>query len=82
MHKKAIKTGLSSQWDDYRKLRNQVTNMLRKARRDYFSSKLEQNRSNPRAFWNVLRQVLRGKADHLRIDKLIVDGNEIKVSKV
>ena len=62
MHKKAIKTGLSSQWDDYRKL--------------------EQNRSNPRAFWNVLRQVLRGKADHLRIDKLIVDGNEIKVSKV
>jgi len=38
--------------------------------------KLEQNRANPKAFWNTLRQVLPGKKNRNEIEKLVVDGND------
>ena len=50
VHKKAVRSGCISDWNEYKHLRNQVTSMNRKARKHYFSEKLEQNRSNPKAF--------------------------------
>ena len=51
--------------------------MNRKARKYYFSEKLEQNRANPKAFWNTLRQVLPGKKNRNEIEKLVVNGNDL-----
>lgn len=77
IHKKAVKSGLSQDWDLYKFLRNRVTKLNRKSRRDYFADKLEQNRAKPRAFWNILRQVLPSKRKHLEINKIVVDNEEV-----
>ena len=41
-HKKAIRTGLTEDWQKYRRLRNQVTSSNRKNRKAYFKNKLQE----------------------------------------
>ena len=53
VHKKAKKSALPRNWSEYRRLRNNVTKMNRKARKSYFRNKLEENRSKPKAFWDI-----------------------------
>ena len=58
-HKKAIKHGLSTDWNEFKRLRNMVTSINRKRRKNDFATKLEENRGNPRAYWKkTLRQIL------------------------
>ncbi len=80
-HKKAVKSGLTSDWVEYRCLRNKVTSVNRKARRNYFAKKLQENRSNPRKFWNTLHIVLPSKSNRDEIDKLVVGDKELTDKK-
>ena len=77
MHKKAKRSGLSQDWNEYRRLRNKVTEINRKARKDYFRNKLEENRGKPKAFWDTLRLVLPSKKNCNEIERLVVDGEEL-----
>ena len=77
VHKKAKKFGLKQDWDEYKRLRNKVTKLNRNAKKKYFRNKLEETRGRPKAFWNVLRQVMPSKKHRNEIDKLVVDGKEI-----
>ena len=82
MHKKAKRPGLSQDWNEYRRLRNKVTEINRKARKGYFRNKLEENRGKPKAFWDALRLVLPSKKncneiDCNEIERLVVDGEEL-----
>ena len=52
LHKKAIKHGLSTDWNEFKRLRNMVTSINRKRRKNDFANKLDENRGNPRAYWN------------------------------
>ena len=76
-HKKAIRTGLTEDWQKYRRLRNQVTSSNRKNRKAYFKNKLQENRANPKAYWNTLHQVLPSKDRSTKIEKLLIDGNQV-----
>ena len=58
-----------------------MTSANRKARRNYFSNKLIENRSNPRAFWNILRSVLPSKSNRSVINKLVVNDKELTNKK-
>ena len=84
VHKKAKKSGLMQDWDEYKNLRNKVTKLNRKTRKKYFRNKLEENRGRPKAFWNILRQVMSSKknGNEIEIDKLVVDGKEINDRQV
>ena len=44
IHKTALKFDNEASWTSYRRLRNQVTRVLRKNKRDYFRNKLEANK--------------------------------------
>lgn len=77
VHKRASKSRLSSDWNAYKSLRNRVTAINRKARKNYFKNKLEENRSKPKAFWDTFRQVLPSKKNRIEIDKLVVDCKEL-----
>ena len=56
-HKRAKTYRLSSDWNEYKLLRNKVTAMHRKARKHYFRNKLEENRGQPKAFWDTQIQI-------------------------
>lgn len=73
-HKRAKTSRLSSYWNEYKFLWNKVTAVNRKARKNYFRNKLEENRGKPKPFWDTLSQVLPSK---INIDKIIVDGKKL-----
>ena len=79
VHKRAKTSRLSSDWNEYKLLRNKVTAMNRKARTKYFRNKLEENRGKSTAFWDTctLHQVLPSKISCTDIDKIVVDGKEL-----
>ena len=76
-HKIALSSGFPEARDSYKLLRNQVTNMNRKARTNYLSSHLQKNATNPKAFWNILRNVLPGKDKGRYIQNLVEDGKDL-----
>ena len=76
-HKIALSSGFPEAWDSYKLLRNQVTNVDRKARTNYSSSHLQKNATNPKAFWNILRNVLPGKDKGRYIQNLVEDGKDL-----
>ena len=47
-------------WKEYRRMRNNVTTKIRKARRDYYSNKLSAA-ENSNQIWNILKDVLPNK---------------------
>ena len=47
------------------------------ARKKYFRNKLKENRGRPKAFWNMVRQVMPSKKNRNEIDKLVVDGKVV-----
>jgi hypothetical protein len=77
VNKKAKWSGLSQDWNEYKRLRNKVSEINRKARKDYFKNKLEENRGKPKAFLGTWRLVLPSKKNFNEIEKLVVDGKEL-----
>ena len=77
VHKKAKKSALPQDWSEYRRIRNNVTKMNKKARKSYFRNKLEENRGKPKLFWDILRLVMPSKKNSTEIDKLVVNGKEL-----
>ena len=77
LHKKVIKHGLSTDWNEFKRLRNMVTSINRKRRKNFFAYKLEENRGNPKAYWRTLRQILLSKSKISGTEKLVVDEIEL-----
>ena len=50
-HRKALKSGSSSDWSSYRSLRNKANSMLRSAKANYFENLSSSLKSNPGKFW-------------------------------
>ena len=55
---KAKKSMKVEDWEQYRKLRNQVTWRLKKAKLKYFGSLSQQSSRNPRKVWMELNRIL------------------------
>lgn len=76
MHRRARESGDKELWSLYKHLRNEVTSKLRKQRRDFFKSRLQEHRGNPKQFWKTLRLVLPGKTKVKSIEKPVTE-NEL-----
>ena len=75
-HKKAKKGRSTEDWEQYRRLRNQATWSLRKAKKEHFEQLSEQSARNPQKVWKELDRLLGGKYKH-SIDFLKVEGEVI-----
>ena len=64
-------------WKSYRKLRNSVTDMIRKAKRSYISKSILNNKGNCAAMWKSLRCMLPNKKNMKVIQKLSINGEDI-----
>jgi len=58
-HRKALKSGSSSDWSSYRSLRNKANSMLRSAKAKYFENLSSSLKSNPGKFWRHFQSLSR-----------------------
>ena len=72
MKKKANTSKSEDDWKSYKKLRNAVTDMIRKAKRLYVSENISSNKGNSTAMWTTLRRILPRKVNVSSIQKLTV----------
>ena len=68
--------------EKYRKLRNKVTNEIRKAKRIYFNNKFEQSAGNPKKTWSVINEALKRKNKNKICYEFLIDNNLISDSDI
>ena len=56
--KKARKSNAAYDWKAYRKLRNKCTYEIRTSKSNYSKNLLKENSTNPRKFWNVIKNIM------------------------
>ena len=59
-HKKAIKTNQELHWSKYKRLRNTVSKKMKKAKSDYYSSRLTETQ-DPKTMWEILKEIMPNK---------------------
>ena len=66
-HKKAIhsKDGQTHHWNEYRVLRNKVNTMMKEAKRDYYTNKINDSAGNMSNMWKTLKELLPNKKGNL-----------------
>ena len=77
LHSKAILTNNIADWDNYKKMKNKVTSMVRDAKREYYYSSIEENKGDHRGMWRVLKGLL-PKCSQSSITSLLI--NEVLVT--
>ena len=55
--RKAHKSEDESDWNQYRRLRNFVTNLINRAKRSFFKDQLSESKKNPNKFWKLIKQI-------------------------
>ena len=58
VHKVAIRSGLSADWDTYKILRNEVNSNICSAKEKYYKTKLNKNKNNPKGIWKIIKKIL------------------------
>ena len=57
-HRRATTGNLPKDWESYRNTRNQVTRLVRKSKKDYYTSLIDQNKGNSKSMWKILKGLL------------------------
>ena len=79
LKRKAVITKLDTDWEKYKKARNETNAKLRQAKRDYFSIKISAEKQNPKAAWKTINTLL-GKHDQpSKVNELNI--NDMKFTK-
>ena len=58
---KAVKSKCQTKWNEYRKLRNQVTMQIRTEKNKYYLQQSNQCANNPKSVWKFLNKVINNK---------------------
>ena len=62
LKRKAITTNLKNDWLNYTRTRNRVNIELRNAKKDYYSMKIADDKSNPKQAWKTINSLLGSEA--------------------
>ena len=57
LHRKAIRTKSKDDWKSYKKLRNEVTLLVRKDKENYFKTQISNSNKDPMGIWSTLKKV-------------------------
>ena len=72
--KKARTSNCSQDWQQYKSMRNRVTNLIRKSKNTYNQRLIERNCNNSKSFWKIVLQILPFNMKN-RSSCIMVDGN-------
>ncbi|CAB4036778.1 Hypothetical predicted protein, partial [Paramuricea clavata] len=77
LKRKAIITKQESDWLIYKKSRNQTNTELRKAKTDYYSKKIANQKCNPKQAWKTINSLIgKGKKPTI-INELIINESKL-----
>ena len=74
---KALRTGNASDWSNFKKLRNEVNNSIKKVKKSYYYKTFETYNGNSRKTWETISEVTRRKSDKVTINELKLNGARI-----
>ena len=60
--RRARKTDTDENWRAYKALRNTCNNLTQKAKGTYHKNRINENRLNPKSFWNAIKENFPTKA--------------------
>ena len=72
----AKRLNTDSEWLKYKKLRNQVTSSVRKAKRKYITDSIKENVGNSSRMWKVLKELIPSSKVNTSIQKIVYEGTE------
>ena len=76
LKRKAIITKLETDsWSNYKKVRNQVNIELRNAKKNYYSSKLADQKCNPKKAWKSINNLFGKQNKHSKVNELKLGEN-------
>ena len=79
LKRKAVITKLDTDWEKYKKARNETNTKLRQAKRDYFSIKISAEKQNPKAAWKTINTLLGRHYQPSKVNELNI--NDMKFTK-
>ena len=56
LKRKAVKYKSDVLWESYKQIRNSVTELIRSSKKKYYENGIEENHSNPKCVWKVLKK--------------------------
>ena len=80
LHCKAIKTKSESDWISYKKLRNEVTLLMRKEKETYYKTLISNSNKDPKGIWSTLKKLLPKPSktpNNIEIDEKITSPSKI-----
>ena len=81
LKRKQIITKLETDWSNYKKVRNQVNIELRNAKKNYYSSKLADQKCNPKKAWKSINNLLGKQNKHSKVNELKLGENVLNNPK-
>ena len=77
LERKAIITKQESDWLIYKKARNQTNTDLRKAKTDYYSKKIANQKCNPKQAWKTINSLIGKVKKSTTINELIINESKL-----
>ena len=62
LKRKAVKYKSDELWESYKQIRNSVTELIRSSGEKYYENCIEENHSNPKGLWKVLKKLTDGES--------------------
>ena len=81
LKRKAIITKFETDWSKYKRTGNQVNIKLRNAKTNYYSSKIFNQKYNPKKAWRSINNLLGKQNKNSKINELILEGNTLNNPK-
>ena len=79
LKKKAASTNDPSIWKQFKYARNKASNLLKKAKRKYFSENLDANKSDPRKTWRLINELQSRQTKSTKVSQ-VKTGNQVFTS--
>ena len=62
LKRKAVKYKSDVLWESYKQIKNSVTELIRSSKKKYYENCIEENHSNPKCLWKVLKKLTDGQS--------------------
>ena len=79
--RKTVITKLDTDWEKYKKARNETNTKLRQAKRDYFSIKISAEKQNTKAAWKTINTLLGKHYQPSKVNELNINDMKFTTPK-
>ena len=77
LKRKAMITKIETDWENYKKMRNDTTLQIRQAKQEYFSNKIKNESQNPKSAWKTINSLLGKQNKITNVNELIIDDKKV-----